>query len=211
MNVYDITLDCDHKLLIIAPSADQAGRIAAREAGPHHAIVEEATEVASLVDPVCRHCGSDELHAIEKRIEWRRVDWLFDGASGEWVTGENWGDEVGDSTGETVGVACGECYAEVAADGYEGKWNANDLILSREAYNDAHPPRLWRVAVSRWVSLPDGDHSTEREHAVRLITARDAREASELAGEYGMQDGLYPWRPDYPTTAVPAEAPEVPA
>ena len=46
MNVYDITLDCDHKLLIIAPSADQAGRIAAREAGPHHAIVEEVTEVA---------------------------------------------------------------------------------------------------------------------------------------------------------------------
>jgi hypothetical protein len=46
MRVYDITLDCDHKLLVIAPSADQAGRIAAREAGPHHAIVEEVTEVA---------------------------------------------------------------------------------------------------------------------------------------------------------------------
>jgi hypothetical protein len=158
--------------------------------------------------PVCRHCGSDELHAIESRIEWRYVDWIRDPATQKWVTGNNWGDEVGDSTSDTVGIVCGGCNAEVACEGYSSdKWDAADLIVTREEYEATHPVKEWIVPVERIIRQEVGDHATRypMETGERRVMARDAREARDLAGESGMQpDGSYPWRPSYPASAVPA-------
>jgi hypothetical protein len=114
--------------------------------------------------PVCRHCGSDELHAVERSVSWRYVDWQYSPATparvtpdgytvpatlAGWYTGEEWGDDVGDSDSTTVGIVCGACYAQVGDDDGSADFDAGELITTRGAYIRTHPVRRWRVKVRR--------------------------------------------------------------
>lgn len=160
--------------------------------------------MTDLLAPVCRHCGNDELHSIEKQISWQRVNWICHPEIG-WVTGEEWGDTVGDSSSDSVGIACGYCYAEEADFSGGGKWDAGALIVTREEYEATHPVLTWIVNVERLVRPWALGRPAEIETRTLAVEARDVRGACERATQVGMQeDGSYPWRPSYPPTAVQA-------
>jgi hypothetical protein len=191
--------------------------------------------------PVCRYCGSDQLHAVEREISWRYVDWQYSPAVPErvtpdgytipatpagWHTGDEWGDTVGDSGGDTVGIVCGDCGAQVGDDDGRADFAASELITTRGAYIRAHPVKPWRVAVQRITDPGDTGYEwgppdvmgyrasvkvrepipATVELGTVTVNARDAREALEKAGQSGMVDGRYPWRPAPGAVAEPVEA-----
>lgn len=146
--------------------------------------------VEELNKPVCRHCGSEEIHSIERATSWRYVDWVYSPGSPDrevdggivpgqrpgWYTGDDWGDDVGDADAESVGIACGGCYAEIW---FEQGQSSKDLITTRGAYNRAHPVRRWKVTLTTWTDKPDG--TREKGERRRIVRARDEREACDVA------------------------------
>jgi len=69
MNVYDITLDCDHKLLVVASDEAVAMRIATGEAQTHHATVESITEISLTQGLLAWYPGPFSADAITDEEE----------------------------------------------------------------------------------------------------------------------------------------------
>ena len=69
MNVYDITLDCDHKMLVVATSEPVAMKIAAAEAQTHNTTVESITEISLTQDLLAWYPGPFSADAITDEEE----------------------------------------------------------------------------------------------------------------------------------------------
>ena len=69
MNVYDITLDCDHKMLVVASSEPIATVIAVDEARTHNAMVESITEISLTQGLLAWYPGPFSADAITDEEE----------------------------------------------------------------------------------------------------------------------------------------------
>lgn len=148
----------------------------------------------TLNAPVCRHCGSTALASVERSVYTRSVEFVH-GPDGWERDDDTWDDSDDGGESESIGVACQSCYAQEEA--------PDDIITTRAAYNRAHPARDWWVIVERYQGTgptyergPDGQPiPMPKERTKRRVRAHDRREALDLAGESGMVNDRYPWRP----------------
>jgi hypothetical protein len=69
MNVYDITLDCDHKMLVVASDEAIAMKLAVAEAQTHNATVEAITEVSLTQGLLAWYPGPFSMDAISEEEE----------------------------------------------------------------------------------------------------------------------------------------------